>query len=116
MPSPALKQQLEHFLSLPVPEIQNYVFRAESPRQLFDLFAKYEAAWRQQMEEEKSLISPEDGDEILVEFQDGFAWWLLPRGGCPVEARPWVTAAMCRHSGPVIGFSACGGRSVVAMS
>jgi len=84
--SPALKQQLEHFLSLPIPEIQNYVFKAESPRQLFDLFTQYEAAWRQQMEEEKSLISPEDGDEILLSFQDGFAWWLLPRGGCPVEA------------------------------
>src|SRR5229473_1017947 len=85
-PSPALKQQLEHFMSLPVPEIQNYVFRAESPRQLFDLFAKYEAAWRQRIEEERSLITPEDEDEILISFQDGFAWWLLPRGGCPVEA------------------------------
>ena len=55
MGSPALKQQLEHFMSLPVPEIQNYVFKAESPRGLFDLFAKYEAAWRQQIEEERSL-------------------------------------------------------------
>jgi len=86
VPSPALKQQLEHFLSLPVPEIQNYVFRAESPRGLFDLFAKYEAAWRQRIEEERSLITPEDDDEILIGFPDGFAWWLLPRGGCPVEA------------------------------
>ena len=84
--SPALKQQLENFMSLPIPEIQNYVFRAESPRGLFDLFAKYEAAWRQRIEEERSLITPEDGDEILLSFQDGFAWWLLPRGGCPVEA------------------------------
>ena len=84
--SPALKQQLENFMSLPIPEIQNYVFRAESPRGLFDLFAKYEAAWRQRIEEERSLITPEDEDEILIEFQDGFAWWLLPRGGCPVEA------------------------------
>jgi hypothetical protein len=86
VPSPALKQQLEHFLSLPIPEIQNYVFKTESPRQLFDLFAKYEAAWRQRIEEERSLITPEDGDEILLSFQDGFAWWLLPRGGCPIEA------------------------------
>jgi hypothetical protein len=85
-PSPALKQQLDHFMSLPVPEIQNYVFRAESPRGLFDLFGKYEAAWRQRIEEERSLITPESEDEILIEFQDGFAWWLLPRGGCPVEA------------------------------
>jgi hypothetical protein len=86
VPSPALKQRLEHFLSLPVPEIQNYVFKAESPRQLFDLFARYEAAWRQRIEEERSLITPESEDEILIEFPDGFAWWLLPRGGCPVEA------------------------------
>jgi hypothetical protein len=84
---PVMEQQLGHFLSLPVPEIQNYAFRTESPRHLFELFAGYEAAWRQRIEEEKSLISPESEDEILISFQDGFAWWLLPRGGCPVEAK-----------------------------
>ena len=83
---PVLKTQLEHFLGLPVPEIQNYVFRTESPRQLFELFTKYEAVWRQRIEEEKSLITPEPEDEILISFADGYAWWLLPRGGCPVEA------------------------------
>jgi hypothetical protein len=84
---PVLKQQLGHFLSLPVPEIQNYVFRTESPRQLFELFTGYEASWRQRIEDEKSLITPEPEDEILIQFQDRFAWWLLPRGGCPVEAK-----------------------------
>jgi hypothetical protein len=81
-----MKAQLSHFLGLPIPEIQNYVFRTQSPRQLFDLFAKFEAEWRRCIEEEQSLITPEDEDEILIEFRDGFAWWLLPRGGCPVEA------------------------------
>ena len=68
------------------PEIQNYVFRTQSPRQLFELFTGYEAAWRQRMQEERSLITPEPEDEILISFADGYAWWLLPRGGCPVEA------------------------------
>jgi hypothetical protein len=84
---PVMRTQLGHFMSLPIPEIQNYVFRVESPRQLFELFAAYETAWRQRMEEEKSLIAPEPEDEILIEFPDGFAWWLLPRGGCPAEAQ-----------------------------
>jgi hypothetical protein len=84
---PVIKTQLGHFLSLPIPEIQNYVFRTESPRQLFELFAGYEAAWRQRIEEEKSLITPESDDEILISFPDGFAWWLLPRGGCRIEAQ-----------------------------
>jgi hypothetical protein len=83
---PVLKTQLEHFLGLPVPEIQNYVFRTESPRQLFELFTNYEAVWRQRIEEEKSLITPELEDEILISFADGYAWCLLPRGGCRVEA------------------------------
>ena len=83
---PVMIVQLEHFLSLPIPEIQNYVFRTESPRQLFELFTGYEAAWRQRMQEERSLITPEPEDEILISFADGYAWWLLPRGGCPVEA------------------------------
>jgi hypothetical protein len=84
---PVMKTQLEHFLSLPIPEIQNYVFRTESPRHLFELFAGYEAAWRQRIEEEKSLITPEPEDKILISFPDGCAWWLLPRGGCRVEAQ-----------------------------
>ena len=83
---PVMKTQLEHFLSMPIPEIQNYVFRTESPRQLFELFTNYEAAWRQRIEEEKSLITPEPEDKILISFADGYAWWLLPRGGCGVEA------------------------------
>jgi hypothetical protein len=84
---PAMKAQLTHFLGLPIPEIQNHVFRTESPRQLFDLFAGFEAEWRGRIEEEQSLITPEEDDEILIEFPDRFAWWLLPRGGCPVEAK-----------------------------
>src|SRR3984893_4315875 len=83
---PVITVQLEHFLSLPIPEIQNYVFRTQSPRQLFELFTGYEAAWRQRMQEERSLITPQLEDEILISFADGYAWWLLPRGGCPVEA------------------------------
>ena len=82
-----MKAQLSHFLGLPIPEIQNYVFRTESPRHLFELFASFEAEWRRRIEEERSLITPHDEDEILIEFQDGFAWWLLPRGGCPIEAQ-----------------------------
>jgi hypothetical protein len=84
---PVMKAQLEHFLSLPIPAIQNYVSQTESPRQLFEVFVGYEAAWRQRIEEEKSLITPEAEDEILISFPDGYAWWLLPRGGCPVEAK-----------------------------
>ncbi len=83
---PAMKAQLAHFLSLPIPEIQAYVFGTESPRHLFEQFAGYETEWRQRIEEERSLITPEAEDETLIEFPDGFAWWLLPRGGCPVEA------------------------------
>jgi hypothetical protein len=84
---PMMRAQLDHFLSLPIPEIQNFVFHTESPRQLFDLFAGYEATWRQRIEEEKSLITPETDDEILISFPDGFAWWVLPRGGCSIEAK-----------------------------
>jgi hypothetical protein len=81
-----MKAQLLHFLGLPIPAIQNYVFRTESPTHLFGVFAAFEAEWRQRIEEERSLITPQPDDEILISFQDGFAWWLLARGGCPVEA------------------------------
>jgi hypothetical protein len=70
-------------MGLPVPEIQNYAFRTESPQELFELFTK-RGVWRQWIEEEKSLITHEPEDEIPISFADGYAWWLLPLVRAPV--------------------------------
>ena len=74
----SLKQAMEHYLSLPIPEIQNHVFRgSESPQGLlWNDFAKLEERFN---EERRGLIVPKPQDKAVLEFPDGWAWWLLPR-------------------------------------
>jgi len=43
-----------------------------------------EQAW---IEETKGKVQIQEGDEILVPFSDGWAWWKLNRAYCPDEAR-----------------------------
>src|SRR3954465_9863508 len=40
-----LRDHLTHFFGLPISEIQNYVFRSESPREIYETFHAYEQAW-----------------------------------------------------------------------
>lgn len=79
-------QQLRHFLSLPDQNIQNQVFGSETPQDLLGILRRFEQAWQKRIEEEKSYIQPEEEDTVLLEFPDGYAWWLLPRAGCSKEA------------------------------
>lgn len=79
-----LQTQLDHFLSLPIPEIQNTIFDKQSPDDLLRAFKAEETTWK---EKTKGALQPQQGDKIVVQFQDGWAWWKLGRGYCPEEAR-----------------------------
>lgn len=72
---------LEHFLSLPVPEIQSYQFTNQSVSQVLSDFEQLETVWK---ESTKGLISPQPDDRILIDFGES-AWWLLGRGACSTE-------------------------------
>ena len=74
----SLRSSLEHYLSLPIPEIQNHVFKgSENPQGLlWNDFAKLEERFN---EERRGLIIPKPQDKVALGFPDGWAWWLLPR-------------------------------------
>ena len=81
---PMMQSNLEHFMGIPVPEIQGYSPKAENWRTLYNLFSSYEQAWK---EKAKKLIKPQPQDTVWMQFGDGWAWWLLPRASCDDESR-----------------------------
>jgi hypothetical protein len=79
----AMLASLSHYLSLPIPKIQNFIFKTQTYQEIWDEFHEYEEEWKK---ESKGLIAPKDGDKIVVKFDDNAAWWLLARGACREEA------------------------------
>jgi hypothetical protein len=75
------KSEIEHFLSLPIHEIQNLVWRYQSPEELMIEFRKAERRWQ---ESRKGLIVF-DEETILIQFPNDFAWVHLPRAYCTIE-------------------------------
>lgn len=78
-----LLTDLAHYLSLPIPAIQNYVFGFKSLTDIIDSFEDYEAAWKAKATE---LIpyDPTDGKTIL-KFPNGYFWQNLNRAYCRSE-------------------------------
>ncbi len=78
--------RLEHFLSLPIPSIQQTVFSYQSPSELLAQFKNAEEEWQ---ESRKGLIAQKDGEENatpVIRFPNGYTWWLLDKAYCPLEA------------------------------
>src|SRR5208337_3567417 len=81
---PTIKRNLEHFYSLPVPDIQNKVLTVENYNDIYNAFSVAEQEWKEQA---KALIKPKPEDKIWKQFSDGWAWWWLPRPYCEDESR-----------------------------
>lgn len=81
---PYLLSNLEHFLSLPIPQIQNAVFSNQSAHALRVQFAEYESEWKKHTED-TIPHDPEDGSEILIDFHNGWCWLNLNKPYCPKE-------------------------------
>lgn len=74
----------EHFMGTPCPGIHAY-----RPEWKTVATVKYDLSdiERQWQESRKHVISPKEEDQILINFPDGWAWWLLPRAYCSDESR-----------------------------
>ena len=78
--------RLEHMLSLPIPEIQEHVFKYDDPNKVLSTFGAYEQKWQKSRQ---GLIPKEDAErdaEIILRFPNGYAWWLLNKAYCSLEA------------------------------
>ena len=82
-PAVAVLSSLEHFLSLPIPAIQEFRFTNQVPSEVLDYFIELEHEWKKGRE---GLI-PMGKEEIekVIDFGDGFAWYNLDRAYCPDE-------------------------------
>ncbi len=79
-------RRLEHYLSLPIPEIQNYVFKYDIPDEIIKKFADIEKKWQ---ESRQGLIAQNHAEEdasIVLTFPNGYSWWLLDKAYCSREA------------------------------
>lgn len=85
-----IKENLKHFFSMGIDEIDNFTFKYQKPSEIFERFKDYEDKWREELGEDAQIIEIteelEDGDvEILKEFDDGYAWLDLKRQYCSDE-------------------------------
>ena len=74
---------LEHYFSLPIPEIQNMVFAYQLPRIVMNNFNELEDEWKARAKQTFEH-DPKDG-KIIIKFPDGFFWVMLDRGSCRKE-------------------------------
>ena len=77
------KRELEHFISLPVADIQQLVFGWQTPPQLIAQMQKFEKEWA---DDRNRMIEPDEDAEIVIDFGDGYAWWDLQKAHCGREA------------------------------
>lgn len=76
-----INENLKHFLSLPISNIQNYRFGWELPDELFEKFEDYEREWK---ELRKRLI-PDDPDlKVMIDMGE-YVWFDLESASCSAE-------------------------------
>jgi hypothetical protein len=73
---------LEHYLSLPVPAIRNFVFNRQPALTVFNYFQELEDEWK----ESSGELGFSDPDvRTLIDFKNGFKWVDTGRAYCPKE-------------------------------
>lgn len=85
LPLNTIVRRLHHYLSLPIPKIQDYIFEWQSPTDVFQYFEAAEDEWK---EFSKGTI-PYDADDqytTIKEYDDGKVWLNLHRASCDREA------------------------------
>jgi hypothetical protein len=77
-----VQTNIEHFLSMEIPKVQDYEWKWQSWNEIRGTFRVYEDEWKAKFD---GLIPIEEDDQIIMEFPDGKAWLFLDRWECPAE-------------------------------
>jgi hypothetical protein len=77
---------LIHYLHTPVPEIENYRFGFDAWSNIDRKFLAWENEWKKGGGGQLIPFNPKDDAKVIIDFKDGFAWYLLNRAYCPAEA------------------------------
>ena len=79
------KRMLEHYFGIQATEIQNMVIsKSQNPVELLEKLGSIESELAAKYH---GVIIPRSEDKIVLQFADGWAWWLLPRAYCSDEAK-----------------------------
>lgn len=83
-----LMTNLQHYLSMPIDQIQNVIWGKQSPQQLLSEFKKYEDDWKE-TSDQRNLLSYNEGEEPtkIIQFPDGYAWFDLETHACREEGK-----------------------------
>lgn len=85
---PNLKQQLEHYLSVPVQKIQDFNWGYHFMLSMLRLFGLWEEQWAEKQARNIPEQDPSMKDaEKIIEFPDGLAWWNLHKSWCDKEGK-----------------------------
>ncbi len=76
--------ELGHYLSLPIPQITEYVFSHQSPPEVIRDFKAAEKTWQETV---KDSFVPDPNDVKFIKFPNGLAWWWLKRRACEIEGK-----------------------------
>jgi hypothetical protein len=79
--------EMEHYLSLPIDEIQEFRFRNQSPEAVFSYFGELESIWKKTTERMIPIEKVADTTEKIIDFGDGFAWYDVHDTWCSVDAQ-----------------------------
>lgn len=81
--SDRFKRQMDHFMSLELPALEQYVFSNQSPEQITQDWTPIETAWQAKR---GSLIDIDRDDvDTLIEYPDGSEWVNLNKNYCREE-------------------------------
>ena len=75
----------EHLYSLPMEPLKSYDPRGKSVDQALKELSAFEKEWQKKQKRRTPESQIKKGDEVLIDFHDGFKWMLLPRAYCPEE-------------------------------
>ena len=79
-----MQENVRHFLSLPIPEIQNFRFERQNPYDILRHFEELEDEWKEKGGDQ--LVSYND-EPVVMDFGDGFAWYDLETASCGIEGK-----------------------------
>jgi hypothetical protein len=89
LPTPSsLLSDIRHFLSLDIPEINDYIFTNQIPEEVIYFFLEVEKEWAESRGRQVDIsLDYKEGAVDLIEFKDGWKWINLNRPSCRREAQ-----------------------------
>jgi len=101
------KRRMEHFMSLGLPAIDDYVFANQTPRQIIQDWTPIEDVWKSKR---NALVNIDREDtETLIEYPDGSEWVNLNKGYCDKESE---AMGHCGNAGAKEGDTILSYRSI----